>query len=209
MTENRVASAGSSVGSGIGSASGIGESGPGGLVWADLSEETIAKIDATPDPSEKIKILNETMGMRHYHDNPRSKILVDFCLYNIIFCDENAFSVHKKSAFFSIMKTVFVHAFESPAPVSREDSLQFFRQRVLEHSVNEPGAGRVGVFTLPDIKLMTGFVTRTFFRNFSAYRICFSTRQPVESETRHLAVETPMTPMPLWEGELVGDEVSY
>jgi hypothetical protein len=44
---------------------------------------------------------------------------------------------------------------------------------------------------------MITFVGKTFYRNYSAYRVCFTSRQPLESETRYLAVETPMVPNPL------------
>mmetsp|Transcript_42723 Transcript_42723/g.72746 ORF Transcript_42723/g.72746 Transcript_42723/m.72746 type:complete len:196 (-) Transcript_42723:346-933(-) len=179
--------------------------GMGGLVWADLDEETLATLDSVSNPQDKILILNDAMGVRHYQDNPKSKIMVDFCFYNIMFCDENSFSIPKKSAFFSVMKQVFEHAFEAEAssssaavlPVNREESLEYFKAKILAHSVNAPEIGRSAVFDLPEIKLMIAFVAKTFYRNFSAYRVCFTTRQPVESAIRYLAIETPMLPNPL------------
>mmetsp|Transcript_54702 Transcript_54702/g.102422 ORF Transcript_54702/g.102422 Transcript_54702/m.102422 type:complete len:196 (-) Transcript_54702:358-945(-) len=179
--------------------------GMGGLVWADLDEETLATLDSVSNPQDKILILNDAMGVRHYQDNPKSTIMVDFCFYNIMFCDENSFSIPKKSAFFSVMKQVFEHAFEAEAssssaevlPVNREESLEYFKAKILAHSVNAPEIGRSAVFDLPEIKLMIAFVAKTFYRNFSAYRVCFTTRQPVESAIRYLAIETPMLPNPL------------
>ena len=53
------------------------------------------------------------MGVRHYQDNSRSAILVDFCFYNLLFCEEHNFTPEQASAFFAIMKRVFEHAFES------------------------------------------------------------------------------------------------
>ena len=102
----------------------------GGLVWADLSEELLLSLDAAKDPAEKIRMLNEVMEVRHYADNSRSGILVDFYLYNLVFCDENAFGVAKKSAFFSIMKSVFAFSFEGQSPVPMSDSLEHFKQQV-------------------------------------------------------------------------------
>ena len=52
------------------------------------------------------------MGFDHYEDNPRSGIMVDFCLYNLMFCDEQGFTPEKKSAFFSVMKLVFEESFK-------------------------------------------------------------------------------------------------
>mmetsp|Transcript_22164 Transcript_22164/g.28911 ORF Transcript_22164/g.28911 Transcript_22164/m.28911 type:complete len:162 (-) Transcript_22164:281-766(-) len=136
------------------------------------------------------------MKIRHYHDNPRSTILVDFCLYNLIFCDEHGFSVPKKSAFFSIMKSVFEYSF-SGERIKMEESLNFFKKNVMTHCVEAPAAGRVGVFSLADVKSMTKFIGETFYRNYTAYQVCFTTIQPVERITRNLIVETPLVPKPL------------
>ena len=65
------------------------------------------------NPSRKSKrLLAKTMGFGHYEDNPRSGIMVDFCLYNLMFCDEQGFTPEKKSAFFSVMKLVFEESFK-------------------------------------------------------------------------------------------------
>jgi hypothetical protein len=174
-------------------------------VWADLSEEMLGAIDAAADPGQKIKLITEAVGVRHYADNARSAIMVDFYLYNIVFCDESGFSTAKKSAFFSIMKLVFAHAFDAVDEVTTDASLEFFKQRVLAHAVESPAEGRAGVFSLSDAKLMVGFVGKTFYRNFRAYKLCFTTRQETESATRFLAVETPMIPNPLDQGDLDGE----
>jgi len=183
------------------------EAPPGGLVWADLSEGILDEIDAAGDPNNKLQLIMEAVGVKHYNDNARSSIMVDFYLYNIIFCDENGFSTAKKSAFFSIMKLVFAHAFDSASvdEVTSEASLEFFKQRVLAHSVEAPEEGRAGIFSLSDAKLMVNFVGKTFYRNFKAYKLCFTTRQGSEKATRYIAVETPMTPNPLDQGDLDGE----
>lgn len=174
--------------------------GTGGLVWAHLDEGTLQLLDGTPEPAEKVKILAGTLNVKHYDDNPRSQIMIDFCMYNLVFCDENAFSLAKKSAFFSIMHHVFEHAFRGDA-VDRDESLAFFKKQALQHTVEAPEDGRSGVFTLFEAKAVVSFIGKTFYRNFSAYRLCFTTKQPVENTTRYLQVQTPLTPLPLDEGE--------
>ena len=49
----------------------------------------------------------------------RSAILVDFCFYNLLFCEEHNFTPEQASAFFAIMKRVFEHAFESKVIANR------------------------------------------------------------------------------------------
>ena len=100
--------------------------GLGGLVWSDLTEKVLARLNALEDPEAKILVLTEAMNVKHYQDNSRSAILVDFLFYCLVFCDENGFSLPKKSALFSIMKLTFAHAFEGPESVSADESLAFF-----------------------------------------------------------------------------------
>ena len=59
------------------------------------------------------RLLSSFIGVKHYEDNARSAILVDFCYYNLLFCEENELTPEQTSAFFSIMKQVFEHAFET------------------------------------------------------------------------------------------------
>jgi hypothetical protein len=197
------------------------------LVWADLDEEALGRLDMlADDPAARVVLLNEMMGVKHYSDNPRSAILADFCLYNLVFCDEAGFSLAKKSAFFSIMKCVFEHAFQGGSAevgvgasgdaldsgalsegceaVSSEDSMAYFQKQILAHSVDSPSERMVAVFDLPDVQALTDFVGKTFYRNYSAYRLCFSTKQAVELATRQVSIETPLAPPPLCEFELVG-----
>jgi hypothetical protein len=176
-----------------------------GLAWADLDEDTLTAIESAVNPADKISLLAKAVEVRHYADNPRSAVLVDFFLYNLMFCEENGFSRLKKSAFFSIMKEVFAHGFEGPAPVPPGESLEFFKRSVLAHSVEAPAEGRAGVFSLPEVKLMVTFVGKTFYRNYSAYRLVFTTRQLLAKATRHLCVETPPLPPPLDQADSTND----
>jgi hypothetical protein len=103
------------------------------------------------------------------------------------------------------MKLVFAHAFESTEKVSTDESLAFFKEKVvklaagandllqnthqsfpigvslifllsvflftsqiMQHAVEAPAEGRTGVFSLPEARLIVHFVSRTFYRNFSA-----------------------------------------
>ena len=188
------------------------------LVFADLDAEAMGRLDAlADDPAARVALLNEIMGVKHYDDNPRSAILVDFCMYNLVFCDEEGFSVEKKSALFSIMKRVFEHAFQGGSDgmdsgalvegetVTREESMEFFQEQIMNHSVDAPERGMVGVFSLPEVEKLTNFVGKTFYRAYTAYKLCFSTRQPVEHTVRHIVVETPLTPPPLALFEPTGD----
>mmetsp|Transcript_13051 Transcript_13051/g.22980 ORF Transcript_13051/g.22980 Transcript_13051/m.22980 type:complete len:179 (+) Transcript_13051:143-679(+) len=167
-----------------------------GLVWKDLSPEEMASVTAEADPTAKVEMLCRVLQLNHYADNARSAILADFCLYNLTFCEENGFSAEKSSALFSILRTTFEHSFEGPVPVSMQESLAFFKERMLEHSVESPPE-RVGVFTLQEVRLVTDYIGKSFYRHYKAHQYCFSRRQPVVQSKRVLTVETPPVPPPL------------
>ena len=77
-----------------------------------------------------------------------------------------------------------------------QDSLTFFKGMMLEHSVENPPE-RVGVFTLQEVRLVTDYIGKSFYRHYKAHQYCFSRRQPVVQSKRMLVVETPLTPPPL------------
>ena len=56
------------------------------------------------------RLLSSWMDVNHYEENPRSGIMVDFFLYNLIYCKDEGFTMEQTSAFFSIMKAVFDHS---------------------------------------------------------------------------------------------------
>uniref|UniRef100_A0A7S2RX69 Uncharacterized protein n=1 Tax=Rhizochromulina marina TaxID=1034831 RepID=A0A7S2RX69_9STRA len=173
------------------------------MEWTAIPGDTISRVHAEADPHLKLEILCEALGVRHYDANPRSSIFVDLCLQNLMFCQEHSFPLPKQVAFFSIVKNVFDHAFGTDAAlkVSREDSLEFFKEQVMRASVEEP-PHREAIFAIADVKAITEFVGTTFYRNFSAYKHCFSQRQQTRTVTRSVVVETPLRPTPLQNGTL-------
>lgn len=167
-----------------------------GLTWTDLSPEQLEELSAEADPEAKVRLLAQALQVAHYGENPRSELLVDLCLSNLTFAEEAGLSATKTSTLFSIVKRVFEHAFEGGNVVTLPQSLEFFKEKVLEHSVDDPPQ-RAAVFELDDVRLITDFFGKTFFRHFKAYRYVFLHRQRVERRTKQLFVESPLTPPPL------------
>jgi hypothetical protein len=143
------------------------------------------------------------MNVKHYEDNPRSAIMVDFCFQLLTFCHAEAgFSDDKTSAFFSTMKQVFEHALcnDSDDEVTMEDSYSHFKSLVLRHSI-ERTPDSVGLFSIGEVQQVTGYISKSFYRHWRAYRSVFSSRQAVQRQERELFVETPLCPRPLAEAE--------
>lgn len=55
------------------------------------------------------------------------------------------------------------------------------------------------MFSVGHVAAITQFVARGFYRNFALYRMCFEEEPRFCSESRHVQVETPLPPPPLYE----------
>lgn len=172
------------------------------LAWETLDASQLRSILETDSAAEKMRLLSSFIGVKHYEDNARSAILVDFCYYNLLFCEENELTPEQTSAFFSIMKQVFEHAFETKEDVTLEENYAFFKEKMLAHSVQQPSSG-VALFSLAAVKKIADFLTGSFYRHFKAYKFCFSQRQPIQRTERVIIVETPLTPQPLETAQMV------
>ncbi|GMI08243.1 hypothetical protein TrVE_jg10451 [Triparma verrucosa] len=166
-----------------------------GMAFTDLSRSQLDAILATSDLDERIRLTAETCGIKHYHDNPRSAILVDFCYYSLMFCEENEFEKEQTSAFFSIMLKVFKATVDEG--MSKDSAFSLFKSLVLSHSVSDPDTGAVELFSLPRVKKMTSYVSNTFFRYVDAFVYVFGNEQEVETVVKPLEVETPLASPPL------------
>ncbi|KAJ1446721.1 flagellar C1a complex subunit C1a-32-domain-containing protein [Pelagophyceae sp. CCMP2097] len=185
------------------------------LAWADLSPEALSGLAAAQSPGEKLRLLCLALEIRHYVDNTASAVLVDFLYYALLFCEESAWPPEKTSALFSIMKAVFEFTFKNDATAdfpqedaSREASFAFFKDKILQHSVESADAASIGLFSVADVEAVAQFVATTFYRHFRAYAYCFSHDQPTENHQRDLMIETPLAPLPLCEGALSDEQAA-
>lgn len=171
-----------------------------GLVWNDLSESQLTQFWECEDPAERIRILCGFLGVKRYKTNPRAAIYVDFCFYNLIFAMEEAKfdNYEKTSAFFSIMLQAYEEATD-PANgfPTMEKNYEFFKTKILQHSVEDAEKGCVSVFNVHDIKAITQFITKSFYRHYKSYQYSAKEVQETEVVVKELVVETPLPPVPL------------
>lgn len=59
------------------------------------------------------------------------------------------------------------------------------------------GSGATSLFSVGDVAVITEFVARGLYRNFTLYRMCFQENANYCEETRIVQVETPLAPPPL------------
>ncbi|GMH47507.1 hypothetical protein TrRE_jg9318 [Triparma retinervis] len=166
-----------------------------GLAYSDLNKDHLEAIFSTEDMDERIRLTAESLNVKHYSNNPRSAIMVDFCYFNIMFAKENEFTDQQTSAFYSIMLKVFVSAVDNG--FSSTEAFDLFKKLILTHSIEDGEA--VELYPLPLVKKISNYVSNTFFRYLDAYKYVFTTTQSVVTETAELQVETPLIPQLLAE----------
>ncbi|GMI33786.1 hypothetical protein TeGR_g5932, partial [Tetraparma gracilis] len=140
--------------------------------------------------------------------NPRSAILVDYCYFALLFCRENKFSLPQTSAFFAIMLKVFTSFCDDKQ--SSEECLAQFKDLILAHSAPDSDAPEGGaLFDLAAVKLVSSYVSTTFFRYSKAFSYVFdnANEQELLVEERKVDVETPLMPQKLDEAMTQQDVV--
>ena len=164
----------------------------------NLSMEALEEIEgARGNKREQLRLLKVALDVEEtYRFDAWTSIVTDFLMYVLAFAEEQNFPTAKKAEIFAIMKSVFDDTFGEK---SREESYDHFKALVLK-SVDET------IFDVTDIKPLADFISTTFFRHFHAYRTCFHHKQPLDSFSRTLAVDTPLRPPPLATGVLRPEE---
>eukprot|EP00741_Cyanophora_paradoxa_P005214 tig00000852_g5054.t1 len=156
----------------------------GSLVWSDLSVSQLQSLEGKLYSEEGIALLAEYVGLRR--PAPLSREDVDF-----------EFSVEKTSAFFSIVKAN--HAKLEEENLGLKKSFEFFQSLLIRHSVQRPPFS-VGLFSLPDVKLITDYVVDTYYRHFKLYQHAFTRLPVLDVDSTDTLVELPPFFPPLSEG---------
>ena len=78
-----------------------------------------------------------------------------------------------------------------------EKNYESFKTKILQHSVEDAEQGFVSVFNVQDIKAVTEFVTKSFYRHYKSYQYAAQEVQGTDVVVRELVVETPLPPVPL------------
>ena len=69
--------------------------------------------------------------------------------------------------------------------------------QILHHSVEDAEKGCVRVFNVHDIKAITEFITKSFYRHYKSYQYSAQEVQETEVVIKEIVVETPLPPIPL------------
>eukprot|EP00741_Cyanophora_paradoxa_P006466 tig00001003_g6261.t1 len=165
-------------------------------LWQTLSQKQIQDIIQAKDPEEAQRLLAEALNIKDHATNLQSSIALDFHFFTMMFAKENSFSDDKISILFTVLKAVFDNARAKRPPV--EECFKDLRVRLTNCAVQrEPGSFRL--FSAEEVRLITDFVTSTFFQHYKLYMYCLANDREEIRTRRRLFVETAAVPIPLSE----------
>ena len=84
-------------------------------------------------PDAALAFVAGKFGLADYETNAKSAILVDFCLWILMFCKERGFTEEKTSAAFTIVR--LTHEFALDGMKTVQDAFGEFKRLVLKHSL--------------------------------------------------------------------------
>ncbi|OQR84662.1 hypothetical protein ACHHYP_13089 [Achlya hypogyna] len=164
------------------------------LVFSVLSREDTEALLAASSPTDQLATLCQLLQVAHYGSNPRSRVWVDLCLYNLVFCRDARLSVEQTALFFAIMTQVFTCATTTSASLC--DTFALLQRLLTKHSVDLP-PDHVAIFAVADVERIVTYLAGTFFQHYEAYQLAFHGPVDFVRTTRNVVVETPLVAPPL------------
>ncbi|KIY95560.1 hypothetical protein MNEG_12403, partial [Monoraphidium neglectum] len=125
-------------------------------------------------------------------------ILVDLCASTLRQGEEWGFSDEKLSVLLGLVKET--HAASVRGRLTLEASFRFFRDSLLNHSVQRPPFS-IGVFAQHETRAVLQWFISSYYRHYKLYQYAFTDRVTLDVSTRHPweLVEAPPCPPPLAE----------
>ncbi|CEM09086.1 unnamed protein product [Vitrella brassicaformis CCMP3155] len=170
-----------------------------------LTKEDISALWSCKDVYEQKEQLTEMLGLTaaDVAKDSRAPVMVDFHHFHIGYCEELCLSAEKAAVFVAVMKKV-LDAMQNPSQTSEyrggrltvDEAFKVFQESMLHHSLEAP-PNSLGVFSVPEAKLLTKFATDTYFKHYKLYQYCLVYPRELEVVEMELEVEKPFPPPPL------------
>eukprot|EP00941_MAST-03F_sp_MAST-3F-sp1_P000614 g614.t1 len=174
-----------------------------------FQELDITSASSTPDISGSIERLAEALKCDDYLYETKESIYVDYTFFNLAFCKEAKFTLKKTQVVVTLLENMFKHA-QNSGFNDVDASYEVLKSGILECCEKEAAAdstvAEADKFTPADVSAITKFATRTIARYLSAYQRVFTTNRREVETVRTIQCETPLTPPPLREARLEGEE---
>ena len=162
------------------------------LLYADLQPEGLAQLDEAADEAATKSILIDLLNLETA-DALRLEVRLELYINTLRFAREQGFTVEKTSTLFSIIKRNHEEMAEAFLPPHK--SWEYFQSLLASHSVQRPPYS-VGIFTLAELKLVTDFALKYYYRHFKLYRYAFTLRHVKSIELRTSWADLPPASFP-------------
>eukprot|EP00953_Heterococcus_sp_UTEX-ZZ885_P033254 17318-Heterococcus_DN1.PRE.1 len=156
--------------------------------WELLTPEQVAEVRGALSDEDRILILADCLNVTYPGPDGRNAIEVDFWYLNVMFSVEEGFSEEQTQAFLSVMKTVYersVASHDGGPQLTARESFEVFKTDVMQHAT-ATAAGEAALFDFPAVTRITEFATRTFYRHYRAYSLCYRTKRPMKTVQHEL-----------------------
>lgn len=122
----------------------------------------------------------------------RAQVVSDFYLFNLVHAKSLGLLPRQAAVFHAIMEEVFL-CIGPDQDMESDACFERFRTLLLAHSIDRPPE-HLAVFKGNEARLLSDFVTSTFFKHILLYKYCLSCQREVESMRLNISVDAPIPP---------------
>ncbi|CAF1396404.1 unnamed protein product [Rotaria magnacalcarata] len=140
------------------------------LVWTDLSQDHVAKLEELNDPETINNFFIKVFNLEP--NTKRTTILCDLYYYALNFARTNKFNHEQISTFISILKRVHEMCIQTPF-TNMEETYKSFKALILKHSLSRPPYS-LRIFTADTTKKVIDYIVDTYFRHYKMYKYIFT-----------------------------------
>jgi len=163
---------------------------------------------AQGDFERQARLLEESLGLEQVFPAPAQReIVTDFHIFNLAQAKSLCLNTVQAAVFLAIMDQILQMTLDrggNPAAKPHEmcsaaACFKEFERLILMHAMDTPGCLRI--FQDSEVRLLTDFVSTTFFKHFLLYRYCINFDREVEVLRFSMGVERPLPPPELSTGK--------
>lgn len=162
--------------------------------WEDLSLTDAERLLKASEATETLQqVLSELLGLGDLASASKQALIeLDLYTYALLFAKSNHFTAEQTSTFFTILKSVHLMCISTPFD-NLQETFEHFKQLLLRHSINRPPFS-VGLFSSAQVRDITDYVLKTYFKHFKLYKYAFTKRVHLNLKIGY--PEVPPSPEP-------------
>lgn len=141
--------------------------------WIDFSLTDIEELLAVSSDREGLSCeLRQKLGLKSVDNAKQDLIELDLYIYAFLFGIKQEFSSAQLSTLLGIVKRLHAKCISTVFD-NQGDSLQFFQQMMVQHSVRRPPFS-LCVFSPNEVKKINEYILSTYFKHYKLYKYAFT-----------------------------------